>query len=83
MKNPFPMASLALLILACVMFAVSAHAQVLGWVLVCEDDMAQDFVILDTFTDQDSCLAFRDDIINTLGQPPRSIYLYCAPVRSA
>lgn len=80
MKNLFPLVSLTL---ACAMFVSSAHAQVLGWVLVCEDSAAQDFVALDTFADQDSCLARRDDIINTVGKPPAHIHLYCASVRPA
>lgn len=85
MKNPFPMVILTLLVLACAMFVSSAHAQVLGWVLVGEDDEAQDLVVLDAYPDQYACLASRDDFISYLAQQGKTLapnlHLYCAPVR--
>lgn len=84
MKNPFPMISMALLVLACAVFIASAHAQVLGWRLTLLDMNRGTTQTVDVFQDEQDCLAARDYIQSGIRRDLRgTIILTCGPVRPA
>lgn len=80
MKNPIPTLIMAFVVIVMAVWWTAANAQVLGWLLIATDFRNQDMLVVDTFMDEDSCLAERDTIVSQV-QDMQGIVLSCTPVR--